>query len=65
MPNNNEKAVAGAENALDNLKYEIANEVGIANYANVDKGSLSARENGRVGGNMVRRMIQYAEQNLH
>lgn len=65
MPNNNKKAIPGTENALDSLKYEIANEIGITNYAQVDKGSLPSRENGRIGGNMVKRMIQFAESNMH
>lgn len=65
MPNRNQPAVTGAEAALDQLKFEVASEIGIPNYRNVDRGSLSARENGRVGGNMVRRMIQLAEGQLN
>lgn len=41
------------------MKYEIANELGI-DY-NGDRGALSSRENGMIGGIMVKRMIQYAE----
>jgi len=44
--------VEGAEKALDNLKNEVAKEVGILNYDQVDKGKLTARQNGSVGGQM-------------
>ena len=63
--NTNKPAVQGASNFLDQFKYEVAGELGISNYQQVDKGSLSARENGYVGGYMVRKMIQFAEQNMN
>ncbi|MBQ5682372.1 MAG: alpha/beta-type small acid-soluble spore protein, partial [Peptococcaceae bacterium] len=53
-----------ASNFLNNFKYEVANELGINNYQSVDKGQLTSRENGYVGGYMVKKMIQYAEQNM-
>ena len=34
---------------LKNMKTEIANELGLANYENMDKGNLTARQNGYVG----------------
>ena len=49
---------------LKDFKYEVANELGINNYQAVDKGQLTSRENGYVGGYMVKKMIQYAEQNM-
>jgi len=65
MPRNtNKPAVQGASNFLDQFKFEVANELGMSNYNQVDKGSLSSRENGYVGGYMVRKMIQFAEQNM-
>ena len=61
MPRNtNKPAVQGASAFLDSFKYEVANELGLT----IDKGSLTSRENGYVGGYMVRKMIQYAEQQL-
>ncbi len=60
----NEPAAPNASNFLNNFKYEVANELGINNYQTVDKGQLSSRENGYVGGYMVKKMIQYAEQNM-
>jgi len=55
--------VPQARQALDQLKYEVAQEVGIPNYQGY-LGDLPSRLNGAVGGNMVRRMIQFAEQQL-
>lgn len=54
--------VKEARQALDNMKFEIANELGI-NY-NGDRGNLTSRQNGYVGGNMVKRMIQQAESQM-
>ncbi|NRZ40668.1 hypothetical protein DFR89_000272 [Clostridium beijerinckii] len=34
------------------------------NYENIDKGNLSSRQNGSVGGEMVKRMIESYEQGL-
>ncbi len=60
----NKPAVENASNFLNNFKYEVANELGMNNYQAVDKGQLTSRENGYVGGYMVKKMIQYAEQNM-
>ena len=60
----NEPAAKGASNFLNNFKYEVANELGLSNYQTADKGQLTSRENGYVGGYMVKKMIQYAEQNM-
>jgi len=60
--NSNKTVVPEARQALDNMKYEIANEFGI-NYQG-DLGNLTSRQNGSVGGEMVRRMIQSYEQGM-
>ncbi|WP_286170974.1 MULTISPECIES: alpha/beta-type small acid-soluble spore protein [Bacillaceae] len=57
--NNNELLVPGAENAIDQMKEEIANELGVKPGADT-----TARENGSVGGEMVKRMIKIAEQSM-
>ncbi|MBX6377684.1 MAG: alpha/beta-type small acid-soluble spore protein [Clostridia bacterium] len=59
----NRALVAGAEPALDQFKYEVAAELGINPPGNY-WGDLPARQCGAVGGHMVRRMIQLAEQSL-
>jgi len=46
----------------DQFKNETASELGIQNYDDVDKGLLPSRVNGMVGGMMVRKMINLAEQ---
>ncbi|MGF7185689.1 hypothetical protein GGQ84_001781 [Desulfitispora alkaliphila] len=62
MPRNNNKVlVPEARQALDQLKYETAQELGISNYQGY-KGDLPSRVNGSVGGSMVKKMIQQYEQ---
>ncbi len=62
--NSNQPVKAGAASALDQMKYEIAGELGITNYAQMDKGQLPSRVNGYVGGNMTKRLVAFAEQAL-
>ena len=49
--------------ALNNMKYEIARELGI-NLKQGYNGDLTSRENGYVGGYMVKRLIQQAEKQM-
>ena len=49
--------VPEARQALSNMKNEIANEMGI-NLTKGYNGNLSAKENGSIGGMMVKRMIE-------
>lgn len=53
-----------ATSAMKKFKMEVANELGITDYENMDKGNLSSRENGYVGGNMTKKMVAFAEQNM-
>ena len=55
--NNNQKVVPQAKQALNQMKLEIANELGMANY-------LTARENGYVGGYMTKKLVEMAEQQM-
>ncbi|MBR6571595.1 MAG: alpha/beta-type small acid-soluble spore protein [Clostridia bacterium] len=55
--------VPQAREALDNMKYEIARELGI-NLKQGYNGDLTSRENGYVGGYMVKRLIKQAEQQM-
>jgi hypothetical protein len=55
------KAVPAASGALNTFKMEVANELGISNYDQIDKGQLSSRQNGYVGGNMTKKMVAFAE----
>ena len=45
--------------AMDNMKYEIANEFGV----NLGP-DASARQNGSVGGEITRRLVKMAQSNL-
>ncbi|HOP99285.1 MAG TPA: alpha/beta-type small acid-soluble spore protein [Acetivibrio clariflavus] len=60
---NNNQVVPGAKNALEKMKYEIASEVGV-NLKQGYNGDISARDAGRIGGNITKKLIQMAEQQL-
>lgn len=56
--------VSESKQSLQNFKYEVANSL------NVDlkqgyNGDLTSREAGSVGGEMVKRMIAYAQNNMN
>jgi len=57
-----ELQVRGLENPMQNFKEEVAAEIGLTGYNNMDKGWLSSRQNGYVGGNMTKKMVALAEQ---
>ena len=42
---------------LENMKFEVAREMGV-NMTRGYNGKLSSAQNGRVGGQMVRKMIE-------
>ena len=58
--NSNRTSVPEAKKALENMKYEVANELGV-NLKKGYNGDLSAKENGYVGGYMVKKMIEQYE----
>ena len=57
--NNNELLVYGAQQAIDQMKYEIASEFGVTLGPDT-----TARANGSVGGEITKRLVQMAEQQL-
>ena len=61
--NNYKKVVPAAKDALNKFKYEVASEVGV-NLKDGYNGDISAKDAGKIGGNMVRKMIQQAEDNM-
>ena len=61
--NSNKKLVPEAKEALNRFKYEVANEVGVT-LKDGYNGNLSSRDAGRIGGNMVKKMIQQVENNM-
>lgn len=62
--NSNNPIKPNAKNGLNRMKTEIASELGITGYDTLDKGNLTARQNGYVGGYMTRRLVEMAEQQL-
>jgi hypothetical protein len=64
MANRNRNLIPEARSGLDKWKYEVAGEIGLKNYSSVDKGNLTSRENGSVGGEMVKRMVSDYENKL-
>ncbi|MTM81291.1 small, acid-soluble spore protein, alpha/beta type [Turicibacter sanguinis] len=60
MPNQSNKLVVpGAQAAIDNMKAEIASELGVTLGADT-----SARQNGSVGGEITKRLVKMAQQQL-
>ena len=55
--NSNNLVVPGAQNALDQMKYEIASEFGVTLG-----GDTTSRANGSVGGEITKRLVKMAEQ---
>ncbi len=68
MANNNtgrnQIVVPEARQALNQMKQEIANELGLSNYESIDKGNLTARQNGYVGGYMTKRLVEQAQRGM-
>jgi len=62
--NRNKLVVPGTENLLNKMKNEIAAELGIPNYDQIDKGDLPARVHGAIGGTMTKRLIELGQQAL-
>lgn len=55
----NKLVAPGSKQAIENLKYEIANELGITLGADT-----TSRLNGTVGGEMTRRLVRLGEESL-
>lgn len=59
MANSNKLAVPGVKQAIEQMKYEIAQEFGVKLGAD-----STARQNGSVGGEITKRLVQMAQQRL-
>ena len=59
----NKAAVPEAKGALDRFKYEVASEIGVP-LTDGYNGDLTSRQNGSVGGEMVRTMIEAQERQM-
>ncbi|SHI58000.1 Small, acid-soluble spore protein, alpha/beta type [Clostridium amylolyticum] len=62
MTSRNRKLIPEAKSGLAKFKKEVANELGVplSDY----NGDLTSRQNGSVGGEMVKRMVEQYERNL-
>ena len=54
---------AQARQKMDNMKYEVANELGV-NLKQGYNGDLTSKEAGYVGGYMVKKMIEQVERSM-
>lgn len=59
----NKASVPEAKDALDRFKYEVASEIGVP-LKDGYNGDLTAKENGSVGGYMVKKMIEAQERQM-
>ena len=60
MSNKNRIEVPEAKNAMEKFKMEVASELGV----DLKSESLTARDAGRVGGNIVKKLIERAESEM-
>lgn len=59
----NKAAVPEAMNALERFKYEVASEIGVP-LTDGYNGDLTSKQNGSVGGYMVKKMIEQQEKQM-
>lgn len=64
MARNNTLVVQQAKAALDQLKFEVAQEIGVPLSPTGYNGNLATRDAGSIGGNITKRLVQIAEQQL-
>lgn len=57
--NSNRLVVPGVQNAIDQMKYEIANEFGV----NLGP-DTTARANGSVGGEITKRLVKMGQEQM-
>lgn len=63
MANSSYKVVPEAKEALNKFKYEVASEVGV-NLKQGYNGDIAAKDAGKIGGQMVRKLIETAEKQI-
>lgn len=62
--NSNRILLAQASRAIQDLKYEVAGELGITPPSDGYWGFVSSFENGSIGGSITRKLVAYAQQHL-
>ena len=63
MTSSNRTAVPEAKSALNRFKYEVASELGVP-LSDGYNGDLTSRQNGSVGGYMVKKMIEAQDRQM-
>ena len=63
MKNSNSINIPEARQAMENMKQEVANELGITLNKGYN-GNLSSKDAGHIGGNMVKKMIEAQERSM-
>ena len=63
MTNSNSKVVPEAREALNRFKHEVASEVGVT-LKDGYNGNISAKDAGKIGGQMVKKLIEQAENQM-
>lgn len=63
MSSKNTTSVPEAKGAMDRFKYEVASELGVP-LKDGYNGDLTSRQNGSVGGYMVKKMIEAQEKQM-
>lgn len=58
--NNNRIEIPAAKDAMNRFKMEVASELGV----DLKSENLTAKDAGRVGGQMVKKLIEKAEKNM-
>ncbi|XID95817.1 small, acid-soluble spore protein, alpha/beta type [Paenibacillaceae bacterium WGS1546] len=64
MPANNQLVVPQARAALQNMKAEAAQSLGVQIPADGYYGNVTSRETGALGGYITKKLVQMAEQQL-
>ena len=59
----NQKVVPEAREALNKFKYEVATEVGVT-LKDGYNGDIASKDAGKIGGQMVRKLIETAERQM-
>ncbi|AZN42422.1 MULTISPECIES: alpha/beta-type small acid-soluble spore protein [Paenibacillus] len=62
--NSNQLVVPQASAALDQMKYEVAQELGISLPQDGYYGNITTKDAGSIGGSITRKLVQIAEQSL-
>ncbi|MGG1516140.1 alpha/beta-type small acid-soluble spore protein [Paenibacillus oryzisoli] len=65
MARSKQLVVQEARAALEQMKYEVAQELGIALPQDGYYGYMATRDTGSIGGQITKRLVQIAEQQLN